>query len=372
MRFLAIFLALLPNLLFASLDMTKCGDCESSQGRGGQHNPPQQQRSDKSKRDRGNKKEEKLESGKIYRAKAAPHYWKKVCSEDTQEQRQRLNTVKGKQPDLDNMLEIADTALTHAEYANDEIPDDYRTGYDDDGHTDYSRIYNKIARIFIDTFDKGTALVPIVSEGRDIIEAVTGKNAITGEELTAFERGLAIVGAATLGFGDKPLKAIKALSTIAHETSIFTDGYHTVKSTVQPAFSSAYKLLWEKSSDEIAETMRFIRKYKVDFSKETRVDWINSFFKGSKVEVLKADEIGIRYYTKGGNSPRSHFLTDKLTDNPQADLALSRAPQDVIEWIIPKGTEVLKSKAAPKYGQPGGGFQYYVPNPADLIEVIKK
>ena len=35
--------------------------------------------------------------------------------------------------------------------------------------------------------------------------------------------------------------------------------------------------------------------------------------------------------------------------------------------IIPKGTAIIEGTVAPNFGQPGGGYQFYVPNP-NIVE----
>jgi hypothetical protein len=56
----------------------------------------------------------------------------------------------------------------------------------------------------------------------DSYEALTGKNLITGEPLDSFERSMAILGLATLGFSSKLTKGIKWLSKIIAPTKMGT------------------------------------------------------------------------------------------------------------------------------------------------------
>lgn len=63
--------------------------------------------------------------------------------------------------------------------------------------------------------DLALGLTPGVSWAKDVFEAVTGKNLVTGETLNGFERSLAIFGAATVGLGSKAGTAIKALSRLS-------------------------------------------------------------------------------------------------------------------------------------------------------------
>ena len=54
------------------------------------------------------------------------------------------------------------------------------------------------------------------------------------------------------------------------------------------------------------------------------------------------------------------------TSNPAADLALPQGNtyQYMDTYIIPKGTTILEGTVAPNFGQPGGGYQFYVPDPS--------
>lgn len=63
--------------------------------------------------------------------------------------------------------------------------------------------------------DLSTSVLPGISWGRDIFEAITGENLITGETLNNFERGIAIFSAVTLGVFKMPLNYLPALKQLA-------------------------------------------------------------------------------------------------------------------------------------------------------------
>ncbi|XNY04005.1 pre-toxin TG domain-containing protein (plasmid) [Sinorhizobium meliloti] len=65
------------------------------------------------------------------------------------------------------------------------------------------------------TLDLVTSLTPGVSWGRDIYESVTGRNLITGEELTTIERTLAIAGAVSGGVAAGGPKVLRAMQKVA-------------------------------------------------------------------------------------------------------------------------------------------------------------
>ena len=90
-----------------------------------------------------------------------------------------------------------------------------------------------------------------------------------------------------------------------------------------------------------------------------------AFTTDAKVTVLTEDKIVYRYH--GGDSgAKSYWYTPKKTTNPGADLALPKGNTytQVDKLVIPKGTEVLEGTVAPNFGQPGGGYQIYVPDPS--------
>lgn len=37
-------------------------------------------------------------------------------------------------------------------------------------------------------------------------------------------------------------------------------------------------------------------------------------------------------------------------------------------FIIPKGTKIIEGTVAPNFGQPGGGYQFYIPDPSVVIK----
>ncbi|MCP1103084.1 hypothetical protein M2454_002437 [Aequitasia blattaphilus] len=95
----------------------------------------------------------------------------------------------------------------------------------------------------------------------------------------------------------------------------------------------------------------------------------NAFTSDAKVTVLIEDKIVYRYH--GGDSgAKSYWYTPNKTANPGADLALpsGNSYTQVDKLVIPKGTEIMEGTVAPNFGQPGGGYQYYVPDPS----VVKK
>ena len=99
-----------------------------------------------------------------------------------------------------NLLSVADTSLSVA----DEM---YVSGESDSG--DFA------VGVAMTLIDVAAGLTPGVSWGRDVYEAVTGRNLISGEELDSIERTTAIVGSITLGLGSKFVKGVAVFRKIA-------------------------------------------------------------------------------------------------------------------------------------------------------------
>ena len=89
-----------------------------------------------------------------------------------------------------------------------------------------------------------------------------------------------------------------------------------------------------------------------------------------KVSTLANDTTVYRYH--GGTSKGlSYWVTPNKTSNPAVDLALppGNSYQCVDTYVIPKGTTVLEGHVAPNFGQSGGGYQFFVPDPSVLIKI---
>lgn len=74
-------------------------------------------------------------------------------------------------------------------------------------------------------------------------------------------------------------------------------------------------------------------------------------------------------YHGGTSTGKSYWYTPKTTSNPAAGLALpsGNTYKYVDTYVITKGTTILEGTVAPNFGQPGGGYQYYVPNPPVVL-----
>ncbi len=208
---------------------------------------------------------------------------------------------------------------------------------------DEAKIALKVAETLLDL---ATSLTPGVSWARDVYESILGKDLHSGEVLDPFSRSMAILGACSLGFGNKAVKAFNVVEKV-------------MKSNHQ--LDIARKLHHEKSFEELRDTIGFLRKHKIydPMDAHLRASIANAFMKNSKTRVLTEDLVVYRYYLPGYD-PRGAWVTTKLLDNPEQMLALKDTGYLSKSWTIPKGTEILEGIVAPLNERSGGGFQILV------------
>ncbi|MBP6218910.1 MAG: pre-toxin TG domain-containing protein [Oligoflexales bacterium] len=83
--------------------------------------------------------------------------------------------------------------------------------YYDNDEIEEGKIAAGVADVLLDL---ATSLTPVVSWGRDLYEAISGKDLHSGEELGEFSRSMAVLGVVTVGFGSKIGKACKFLAKL--------------------------------------------------------------------------------------------------------------------------------------------------------------
>jgi hypothetical protein len=90
---------------------------------------------------------------------------------------------------------------------------------------------------------------------------------------------------------------------------------------------------------------------------------LDAFGSDAKVTELPEDTKAFRY-SGGDSKPSGRWFTPNPTENPARDLALPpwNTAEKMDEVTLPKGTWVVEGTVAPQpqWGQPGGGYQYYV------------
>jgi hypothetical protein len=92
-----------------------------------------------------------------------------------------------------------------------------------------------------------------------------------------------------------------------------------------------------------------------------------AFASDVRVSIAEEDMVVYRYYGDGAGDI-SYWYTNQMYSDPNA--ALDLPPQNSAVhcdiYVIPAGTPYLEGTVASSLGGPGGGYQYYVPNPNNV------
>lgn len=148
--------------------------------------------------------------------------------------------------------------------------------------------------------DIATSSMPVVSWGRDLYEAVMGTDAISGEELSAFDRGMAILGAASMGIGSKFGKGLKVINKIVQQNRAISPhkwkkAVHHAEKAVESVRQTAKE--WEASIFKMSPPDRVARVKSVAPLKAAENNW-------KKNNILKKKNGGDRdYYTDSNDVP---------------------------------------------------------------------
>jgi hypothetical protein len=119
-------------------------------------------------------------------------------------------------------------------------------------------------------------------------------------------------------------------------------------------------------SNFVIDLKNYVAEYKAAYNYSTLYNLDpsirNAFGPDAKVTTLKRATTVYRYYS--GTPQSSRWYTPYQVDNPVAELALP--PGNTAEHMdtvtLPRGTRIIEGTVAPQWdwGQPGGGYQYYV------------
>ncbi len=257
-------------------------------------------------------------------------------------------------------MDHADARAEIVEHATDAIK--LSRDYYLDNDFENGSIAAKIAEVLVDV---STSTLPVVSWVRDSLEALSGKNMVTGEILNSFDRSVAIFGAVTGGFGSKAIKAFHVFEKLALKNprpvkkafELMTDAEKAVKEI----FDEGRKILYNKPLSDVKEVVGFFKKHKIYGGVEDveAIRVVNAFTEVSKARVLTEDLRVYRYYDPNYAKPRGTWVTTENLSMADAEkrLALQFPVTHRQEWIIPKGTEILDGTVAQNFGREGGGYQ---------------
>lgn len=214
-------------------------------------------------------------------------------------------------------------------------------------------------------------LNPVVAIGSSAYEFITGRNIITGARLDNIDRSFALAGVMTLGIANR----LPSLAKLAIRTARFVHSYdrsmHAIGDNLPAVQAHAERI--SEGSDMLRilrEPAGLLRHEQVPLARRREV--IEAFTRNARVRTLAEDFPVRRYWIEGegGSLPRGRWVVprNQIVDDPLVDLALWReGPYRMQNWTIPRGTRIIEGTAGPNFGQPGGAFQIYVPDPGVLF-----
>lgn len=206
-------------------------------------------------------------------------------------------------------------------------------------------------------------LNPTTGLVQSFYELAIGRNFVTGATLSSFERTFAFLGVVTLG-GSKALTTVNRLSgnliRVASRVPILFNEVKAIEVAVQEGIVVVERA--PSNFSNLKRTIALLKEYNI--KSDYRRVILESFTGETQVIRAAAEEkIGYRYWKEGYSHPRGHWLTEALVENPQAELALgTEGPFQVKRWVIPAGSDRIEGLVAPKFGQPGGMRQMFIPN----------
>lgn len=229
--------------------------------------------------------------------------------------------------------------------------------------------------------DIGLGFVPVISTGKDLLEAITGKNYVTGEKLEIWERGLCAMSAATLGVGSiakNSVKIIDAVSTTLVNSNKLGATEVLAKKLIQEEiglFRSFKDKVW-KSANDLNEEFRLANGYTPD-------TFIEPWVKGKRVlEYTSTKEITLyRVFSKKiKNGDEANHIGKWLMKIDPTSMSKDRirklyniTPKDIstgeyyndmgkyVKVTIPAGTRMrIGIVGHGKDGNMGGAMQFHI------------
>ena len=245
------------------------------------------------------------------------------------------------------------------------------------------RLGSKNLETVVRATDVVVSMAPGASTVKDIYEAATGYNVMTGENLSAFDRGVAVFGVLTLGAGSSILRGTQAISKAARVAEEgraieqIVGGTGTIARVAERGSNVEHVVSNVRAASRSAEDVRnsiydvkAIAAHEANSRFPRDLRWEPPFSTGSQVREFKTNkELDfVRVFTdreKGGFMVRAEEISGMTPAEIQKHLALDAVPTHMIDVKVPPHTPMLTGYVGPQpqFGFTStGGIQYYVPN----------
>ncbi|UXR63381.1 pre-toxin TG domain-containing protein [Bdellovibrio bacteriovorus] len=202
------------------------------------------------------------------------------------------------------------------------------------GDAETAEAFRKYSEVFADL---AVGLDPITGPLRDVYEAFTGKNLVTGESLDGFDRTFAVVGALSFGFGSKIGKGLKIFNKIKNldfvRAAAKTEAVvHHIERNV-PQSRAAYDRYirdLRKTMDRPVIKDPQLRKFVNErYWKDASTVGNGSTAAAIRVERIENLPVKGRYHTQKGQNSLVHF-ENWLKNNPEAATSDRTAVENMI------------------------------------------
>ncbi|WP_374027255.1 pre-toxin TG domain-containing protein [Bdellovibrio bacteriovorus] len=202
------------------------------------------------------------------------------------------------------------------------------------GDTESAEAFKKYSEVFADL---SVGLDPITGPLRDVYEAFTGKNLITGDTLDSFDRTFAVVGALSFGFGSKIGKGLKIFNKIKNldfiKAAAKTEAVvHHIERNA-PQSRAAYdryirdlRKTMDRPTIKDPELRLFVNER---YWKNTSTVGNGSTAAAIRIERIENLPVKGRYHTQKGQNSLVHF-EKWLKNNPEGDASDRAAVENMI------------------------------------------
>lgn len=247
-------------------------------------------------------------------------------------------------------LDLVSLAKESLDKAYEHYNQQSRVGYDD--HVEEAQYLRKLACGFLDL---ATSWTPGVSFARDAYEAITGKDLISGEELSLASRTISLVSMATAGYGKKAITGINAISKLMRGKRT-QEAYNYAKKIFETAQNVKPKLgnKYVKKLPELPES------YAKEFN--------GHLFRGE----YRPGEVLFQAQRKGQLNPGNWFTSVKPMDAADAEDLLNinkygNFAEQIKAYVVKERVSGYAGKVTD-----GMGHQFHIPKDVPLADVIEE
>jgi Pre-toxin TG len=206
-------------------------------------------------------------------------------------------------------------------------------------------IAREIATRFLDAADIAIGFTP-AAPIQDLYGAIIGRNLITGNDLSDFERGMAIAGACTFGIGSKVPKAIKIIKAIGSSLRNRC-GELAARMGIERALNSIHVMTTRETAfQEITREAVAIR---------SQVERGDTLYRLGTRGLSETGEAAQYWSTHNPLTTRNYGSINAIADERIRNF-------DFVETaVLNRDTPFITRTVRPSDGRPGGAIEVIVP-----------